>query len=156
MRTTTVNAALSALIAMILMALLSAGHAAESTDETTQEEVGKEVSEAMDAIQEYTVDQRDEALRQARSLLNDLDARIERREEDLREEWHRMTDAAKRQARTTLKVTRQKRDQIAEWYGGLAHSSDGAWGEIKKGFAAAYSELETAWEQAEREFKSRE
>jgi len=51
-----------------------------------------------------------------------------------------------------LKALRKQRTEIAEWYGGLKHSSIGAWDEIKKGFANSYTELEKSLEKAREKF----
>ena len=34
----------------------------------------------------------------------------------------------------------KKRQDVAEWYGALTHSSSDAWSDIKKGFVDAYDE----------------
>lgn len=147
---------LSVLIAVVFAAVVSSVLGAGTTDEATREEVRKEISEAIDAIQGYSVEQRDEALHQGRKMLNSLDARIERQEERLRQQWHKMTDSTRQQTKATLRDLKEKRNDLAEWYGGLRHSSGHAWEGIKKGFTDAYSELQTAMDNAEREFETKE
>lgn len=41
-----------------------------------------------------------------------------------------------------------------EWYGGMKHSSAGAWNQMKKGFSDAYQSLYDSWKKATDEFKS--
>jgi hypothetical protein len=55
-----------------------------------------------------------------------------------------------------MKALRKQRTQVAQWYGSLEHSSLDAWGQMKKGFSAAYIDLHDAWEKSEQEFRSDE
>lgn len=141
----------SVLAALVFATWATPAVATQPTEGTTREEVRKELSEAIDAIKDYTVEQRDDAVQQARAVMDDLDMRIERREESLRRQWHQMNESARDRARATLSSLKQQRNELAEWYGGLQHSSDRAWEDIKLGFSNAYSELEAAWEDAESE-----
>ena len=119
-------------------------------------EVKQELRDAADAIRRYAADQRQEALKKAEELLNDLDRRIEETETQLDEKWDQMSTAARERAKETLKALRQSRTELAEWYGGLKHSSDGAWEQMKKGFSDAYTDLGEAWQKARKEFEREE
>ena len=46
----------------------------------------------------------------------------------------------------------QKRNQLAEWYGGMKHSSVAAWGIVSEGFVEAYGVMEKAFSDAAKEF----
>lgn len=122
--------------------------------QTSAEEVKSEVADAAEAIKEYTVEQRDQAIAKMESILKDLDDRIDKLENRIDENWDQMTSAARREARTTLRELRKQRNEVAEWYGGLKHSSADAWEKLKKGFSDAYDALADAWTQAEKEFDS--
>jgi len=50
---------------------------AAATDKTTTEEIKQETRELLQALKSYGVDQRDEAIAQARAALRNLDKRIE-------------------------------------------------------------------------------
>lgn len=120
--------------------------------QTSAKEVKSEVADAVEAIKAYTVDQRDQAITKIKSVLNDLDGRIDKLETRIDDNWDQMSAAARREARTTLRGLRKQRNEVAEWYGGLKHSSTDAWEELKKGFSDAYGALADAWDQAEKEF----
>jgi hypothetical protein len=51
-----------------------------------------------------------------------------------------------------VKSLGQKRNKLAEWYGGMKHSSAGAWKHVKKGFLKSWEALLDAYEQAKKEF----
>lgn len=123
-----------------------------STEKTTIKEIKQEVADVAEVIKEYSADQRDEAVKKVKDALDDLDARIESIEERIDNEWDQMNQAARQKARATLKDLRKQRNEIAEWYGGLKHSSADAWERMKKGFSDAYTALHAAWEKAKKEF----
>jgi hypothetical protein len=47
---------------------------------------------------------------------------------------------------------RKRRNQLAEWYGGMRHSSVDAWGEVKSGFVTSYHDLADAMRNAREQF----
>jgi chromosome segregation ATPase len=112
-------------------------------------ELRAEVSEAMEAVKSYSAEQRDEALARADEALTELDTAIERYDAKLREDWAQMSEAAREKATTAMRELRETRNDMAEWYGALRHSADSAWDDIKSGFAAAYDELQAAWQDAD-------
>jgi hypothetical protein len=124
----------------------------EIADKTTSGEVTKEVKEAVDAIRSYSSDQRDEALKKVKVAIADLDARIEELERRLEKTWDQTDQKARRKARATLKSLRRKRNDLAEWYGGMQHSSAKAWQHVKKVFFDSYEALAEAYDKAVREF----
>lgn len=145
-----------ALTTIVSVALASPAHAADSTKETSRAEVQREVSQAIEAIKGYSIDQRDQALQKARSMLDRLDARIEQLERGIRQNWDEMSETTRNKTSETLSQLRKKRNQLAEWYGSLKHGSGNAWDEIKQGFSDAYSELQAAWKKADRELVTKE
>jgi len=126
--------------------------AQKAEGETTPKKVGKEVTEAIEAIKKYSAEQRDEALKKVRIAIDNLDARIDDLEERMEQKWDSMDQAAREKARATLKSLRQKRNKLAEWYGGMKHSSAEAWKHVKKGFLKSYDALLEAYDKAKKEF----
>ncbi len=124
----------------------------KSEEKTTAQEVKQEVKEAVEAIQSYSGDQRNEALKEVREALDDLDTRIDNLETRLNKKWEQMDQSAREKARSTLKSLRKKRNELAEWYGGMQHSSAKAWEHVKRGFLKSYEALSKAYEKAVKEF----
>jgi len=137
-----------------LAALLAVSPAclAAETAGTTAKDVSKKAGETGRAIKDYTVQQRDEAIKQAKAALDDLDARIRRMERKVDNDWDRMDQAARKKARATLNALRRERNEAAEWYGGLKHSSAESWEQVKAGFVKSYEVLKQSFAKARKEF----
>jgi len=70
----------------------------------------------------------------------------------MEQKWELMDQAARENAQKTLKSLRQNRNNLAEWYGGMKHSSAKAWGHVKNGFIKSYEALLEAYDKAKKEF----
>jgi DNA repair exonuclease SbcCD ATPase subunit len=139
-------ATMRGLLAASLLACLAAGVAAQDGEAfTTAEEVRAEIGEAMEAVTEYSAQERDQALAEAREALDRLDAVIERREQALRENWDEMSEEARETARAQMETLRDARNRLGERYGALQAGASSAWGELKEGFADAWGAFSDAW-----------
>jgi hypothetical protein len=118
-------------------------NASSETDQasTSAEAVKQETMEALAALQDYTIDRRDEMIEEAKQLLASLDQRIDRLSTKIEEQSESVQDSIKTQWRETLVSLRKQRVQVAEWLGGLQYGSQEAWEEVKEGFSQAYQEL---------------
>ena len=140
--------ALSALFAVSALSL-----AAEAPGgKTTAKDISKKAGETGRAIKDYTVAQRDEAIKSAKAALDDVDARIRAMERKLDSEWDKMDQAARKKARAALDALRRERNELAEWYGGLKHSSAESWEQVKTGFVKSYEVLRDSFAKARKEF----
>ncbi|MEX6503323.1 hypothetical protein [Pseudomonas zhanjiangensis] len=145
--------------ALVLTALAIVGASplslAETTDEkATLSEVKQEAKELMQAIKAYSIEQRDEAITQTRIALDKMDKRIDQLESRVDKRWDTMSAASRQETRAALKTLRQKRIELAEWYGGMKGSTADAWEEMKSGLLESYATLGDAWEDAQEEFES--
>ena len=111
--------------------------------------VRMEVSEAMEAVEDFSAEQRDEAVAAARDALERLDAEIEHQEETLRENWSDMSAAARESARDGLRDLRAARNELGERFGALQSGAKSAWDELKAGFAKSWSEFADAWKDSD-------
>jgi len=140
----------SAYLLAALLALAPLSAAAQS--KTTAKDVAKKVEDTGQAIKDYTVAQRDEAIRKAKAGLDDLDARTRRMERKLEREWDRMDQGARKKAQATLDALRRERTEAAEWYGALKHSSAESWEQVKAGFVKSYEVLKASLAKAAKAF----
>ena len=141
------------LTAALVLAMAPFSAAAQaSTDKTTPKEVKDKVAAAAEAIKNYSVDQRDEAVKRAKEILDDLDARIARLDSRLNDRWERMDQTARKKMSAALAALRKQRNDAAEWYGGLKHSSANAWEDVKKGFLRSYHNLRKSFDKARHEY----
>jgi len=122
------------------------------SDRTKAEEVRKEVNDALQAIGSYSAEQRDAAVTKAKDAMAKTDARIEELQQKMDQDWQQMSQDARKKARETMNNLQKQRAEIAEWYGGLKHSSANAWEEIKKGFSKSFADLEKSLEKAREKF----
>lgn len=140
------------MIAMMMFSLVVIAQAQSSNDAVTAEDVKKETKELIDTLQQYTVEQRDQAVKEAEQALKKLDGRIDELENNIDNNWDKMTQSARQKARANLKELRQQRNAVSESYGSFKSSSAGAWEEMKKGFSDAYQSMSDAWGKAKKEY----
>jgi vancomycin resistance protein YoaR len=153
MKTNTLAKAYLVFVTAVFLAMASVSFAAQaSADRTETKAVKEKVADAAEAIKNYSVDQRDEALKKAKTVLDELDARIDRMQSQLNGKWDQMDQSTRKKAMDALTVLRKQRNEIAEWYGGLKHSSSNAWEDVKKGFLKSCQELRDAFDKARSEF----
>ena len=110
------------------------------------------VAEAVCAIKNYSVNQKDEAVKDIKKLIDNLDARIESVENWMEKKQSQMSQTTREKAKATLKELRKQRNEVAEWYGGLKYSSAEAWEDVKQGFSNGYNTLTKSLSKALNEF----
>lgn len=143
---------MAVLVCLATLGIPSVCFAETSNGKTSIEEVRQEASDLAEALKNYTVEQRDDAVKASKAALDDLDQRIDALQTRVDEDWDQMSQAVREETRENLKKFRDQRTRAAEWYGSMKASSASAWDEMKQGFSSAYGELAKAWEKAEEEF----
>jgi len=126
----------------------------ESSDSTDLSTVKREWAETVAALKGYTAAQRDMAVARARQELDAMDRNIEQLESRTRQEWGSLSQEARETRAAALRALRGQRNEAAEWYGGMKHSSAGAWESVKQGFIDSYGVLNDAFSKAWREFET--
>lgn len=114
---------------------------ASADNSSTTEEIQNEISETSQALKGYAQKQKDKAMATAKSTLDTLDERIAELRTTLDREWDTMSATARKEARETQNALREKRQDVAEWYGAMKHSSTDAWTDVRDGFIEAYASL---------------
>jgi hypothetical protein len=121
-----------------------------ASDKTTEKDLKGKTTETLQTLKNYSSEQREEAIKKAKQILEDLDAQIDRLEFDFAKKWDQMDQAARKKSTEILKNLRKQRNALAEWYGGLKHSSGKAWEKVKQGFIKSYQDLRDAFKRAEK------
>ena len=153
MKTRELRMASLVFITAVFFAMGSVSFAAQtSTHETGTRDVKEKVTDAARAIEKYSVEQRDEAVKKAKSALDDLDAFIDSMEFQLNKKWDQIDQSARKKARAALTELSRQRNEVAEWYGGLKHGASNAWEDVKKGFLKSYQELRDTFDKVRSEF----
>ncbi len=148
MNTCTLSAVIFAIILTVLLIAAPVSCANRNSPEKPSKDVEREVDEAAEAIRDYSIEQRDEALRQGREALDDIDSRIRTFRGRISEQWDEMEPEVRSQARETLKALQRQRSETARWLDELRTSSSGAWDEVKRGFVRSYEEMRRSFERA--------
>lgn len=112
---------------------------------TTSADVMAEISQTMDTIGEYSAQQRDRAITEAREGLNRLDAEIDLLDDRLRENWAEMSAEARAEGREWLRELRTARNALGERYGELKAGAGETWDDLQAGFADAWSDFTEIW-----------
>jgi len=136
------------LVIGLTLALL-VGPARPGWTQTTGKDVGQKAAETGEAIRDYSVEKKDEAVAHAKRLAADLDARIKELEARAAKE----TGEAKARAQAQLKELRAKRAEASRKLGELGRAGRASWDRAKEGFANAYRDLAAAYERAAAELK---
>ncbi len=126
--------------------------ATASADDAVRKDMSNKVEAAAEAIKNYTVAQKDEAIKQAKTTLDELDARIKQTEDRLDKQWGQMDKAARDAARASVRKLREQRTELADWYGQLKQSSATAWELVKQGFVDSYQALRESVAKVQKEF----
>lgn len=138
-----------------LAAALTAGAAPVLASETepfvTAKEVRTEISESMEAIADYTAQERKQAVAEAKEAMNKLDAEIDRRGQALRENWAEMSASARATAEDGIEELQAARNELGERYGALKAGTADAWDELKADFADAWNSFAETWETADKD-----
>jgi hypothetical protein len=144
--------AVASLIAISFFSVMPAFSADRPSGERVSKEVGQEVKEAVEAIKEYSVEQKDEAVKKGKAVLDNLDGRIEQIESKIKKEWDQMGESARKTAKTSLEGIKKQREKVAEWYGSLKESSAGAWENTKRGFLESYQTVHDSFDKVADKF----
>jgi len=138
------------LAAQVVLSPLSMAAEPESS-KVTAKDVSKKADDAARAVGKYTIQQRDEAIKSAKSALDDVDARMRALDRKVDREWDQMDQAARKKAREAQSALRRERDEVAEWYGGLKHGSAESWEDVKSGFVSSYQKLKASFAKARKD-----
>jgi septal ring factor EnvC (AmiA/AmiB activator) len=114
----------------------------------SQDDVKKEMKEASSAIADYSVDQKDKAVAEAKELMNKLDQNINDAETSMKENWHSLEESSKQNYELSKTEFKKQREELAGWLDKMQNSSADAWEETKKGFADAHDSLSSSWKKA--------
>ncbi len=134
--------------AVVTIALLTAS-ALSVPAQTTSKDVSQKASETGEAIKDYTIEKKNEAVAHAKKLTADLDAKIK----ELEAEASKQTGEAKAKAQAQLRDLKAKRAVASKKASDLGKATKASWDRAKEGFADAYRDLATAYEKAAAEFK---
>ena len=124
------------------------------SDQAQGEQAQKKNDNAVDAIHNFSVERRAEAIASAKRATEELDRQMDRLQAQVDAGWARMGQVTRERSEQSMVGLRQRRTAVAEWYGGMQHSSAGAWTEVRGGFVKSFRDLSEALRKARMEFKN--
>src|SRR5688572_23455456 len=140
----------SVIAAMVAAAvLLLAAPPPVPAQTTTAKDVGQKMADTGEAIKDYTVEKKDEAVAHARKLGRDIDAKIKALEAKASKE----TGEAKAKSKELIKDLKAKRAKVSSKLNDLSKATKASWDETKKGFAEAYRDLAVYYDKDVAELK---
>jgi len=143
------------ILAVMLLLLNASACFAKTHEESTPsaKEVQKQTTETYKTIKIYTIDQRDEALATMNKQLESVDAKIDQMSQEVADRWQSMSKATREKSREMMRKLNNARQDVAEWYGGMQHSSTESWEEVKEGYADSYERLQQAFDSAQNDLR---
>jgi len=117
--------------------------------QTTSKDVAQKASETGQAIKEYTVEKKDEAVAHAKKATADLEAKIK----ELEAQASKQTGEVKAKSQAQIKDLKAKRATASRKVTELSRATKASWEKAKEGFADAYRDLAAAYDKAAAEFK---
>lgn len=123
-----------------------------AANDAVKQDMSNKVGAAAGAIKNYTVAQKDEAIKHAKATLDELDARIKQTEDRLDKEWNHMDKAARETSRTSMRNLREQRTELADWYGQLKQSSATVWEQVQHSFIESYELVRESVAKIQKEF----
>jgi hypothetical protein len=117
--------------------------------QTTSKDVSQKASETGQAIKDYTVEKKDEAVAHAKKITADLDAKIK----DLEAQASKQTGEIKTKSQAQIKDLKAKRTKASQKLTEMSRATKASWDRAKEGFADAYRDLASAYDRAVAEFK---
>ena len=144
-------------ILLLTSLLVMAGPAHAGSDEAgSRESMSRQWHETMTALEAYSAEQRDKALEAGRKTLEAMDRRLDKMETWTQTHWDALSAQARQERKEMLTALRRQRNEVAEWYGGMKHSSADAWGDVRQGFIESYDKLQNAYSDAVESLQSDE
>jgi hypothetical protein len=133
------------LFGVIVAALAVLGWSASApAQQTTAKDVGQKMAETGDAIKDYTVEKKDDAVAHAKKLGRDVDAKIKQLEADA----SKSSAETKAAAQEMMKELKAKRAKMTQKTNDLSKATKATWDDTKKGFADAFKDVAMAYDKA--------
>ena len=117
--------------------------------QTTSKDVSQKASETGQAIKDYTVEKKDEAVAHAKKVTADLETKIK----ELEAQASKQTGEIKAKSQAQIKELKAKRTKASQKVTELSRATKASWEKAKEGFADAYRDLASAYDRAAAEFR---
>lgn len=110
--------------------------------QTTTQDVTKKAGETWEAMKDYTVERKNDAIAYGKKLLTDFDGKYK----ELEKKASSATGDAKAKSEQQLKALKSKRAQAAKKLDELGKASGQSWDKVKREVADAYRDLQQEYD----------
>lgn len=110
--------------------------------QTTTQDVTKKATAAWEAMKDYTVERKNDAVAYGKKLMSDFDGKYR----ELEKKAAGATGEAKTKSEQQLKALRDKRAQAAKKLDELGKASGQTWDKVRRDFTDAYRELQEQYD----------
>jgi hypothetical protein len=110
--------------------------------QTTTQDVTKKAGETWEAMKDYTVERKNDAIAYGKKLLTDFDGKYK----ELEKKASSATGDAKAKSEQHLKALKSKRTQAAKKLDELGKASGQSWDKVKREVADAYRDLQQEYD----------
>lgn len=118
--------------------------------QTTAKDVGQKMADTGEAIKDYTVEKKDEAVAHAKKLGNNIDTKIK----ELEAKASKQAGEAKVKSQEMIKDLKAKRAKVSAKLNDMSKATKASWDDTKKAFGEAYRDLAVSYDKAVSEFKN--
>ncbi len=101
----------------------------------------EEWTQSIEKIETSGAEQRNEAVGAGESIAEAMDQRIEAMEQWVARNWDKLSAEAREDRQEIISDLRKQRNDLAEWFGAMKHSSAESWEEAKQGFVDVYNTM---------------
>ena len=123
-----------------------------SAQTTTMSDVKKELSEALEAIKNFSSERKDDALSVMKKTLEKMDQQIEQLRDSITKQWEEMEPEARKNAEKTMRQLQRQRDKTADAIEELRKSGEKTWNTLKDEFIKNYEKFREELEDADQQY----
>ena len=110
------------------------------------EKVETQMEETLDDIQNYSVEQKNEAMRVARHAIDDLDQQITLLQGDINSQWRDLSQDARLHKQEALASLKEQQTQLETRYQALQNASEDNWDVAKVKFQQSWEAAKQGWQ----------
>ena len=110
------------------------------------EKVETQMEETLDDIQNYSVEQKNQAMRVARHAIDDLNQQITLLQGDINSQWRDLSQDARLQKQEALTALKEQQAQLETRYQALQNASEDNWDAAKVKFQQSWEAAKQGWQ----------
>lgn len=111
------------------------------------DKVSTQMEENLEDIQEFTVEQKNDAMRTARHALDDLDQQITLLQSEIDSRWQDLSQQARLDKQSAMATLKEQRAELETRYQALQQAGADNWDAAKVKFAQGWEAVKQSWKE---------